>query len=341
MPRAICACLGAAALIAGCGSGAGHGGSSATRPASTAGSASTGSGAAAAPASLTAAQHPRPGDFPPANGRSVLALQKLLAVQAHVGVATELATPGTNRVAFALLALDNSFIYAPTVVYVAASPNAPAQGPFPAPIDPIRVDARFASRAASGPGTIQAIYETQLPLPRPGNYGILAVARQNGQLVGGLTQTQVRSSSPIPRVGQVAPRVHTPTVASVHGNVASIDTRDPHDDMHQADLAAVAGHQPVALLFSTPALCQSRVCGPVTDLALQVESEFRGRVTFIHNEVYNANNPGQDLRPQLLAFHLETEPWLFTLDRRGRIAARLEGAFGIEAFRSAVRAALR
>ena len=53
------------------------------------------------------------------------------------------------------------------------------------------------------------------------------------------------------------------------------------------------------------------------------------------------NQPTQGLRPQLKAFHLETEPWLFTVDRSGVIAARLEGAFGINEFRQAIEAALR
>jgi hypothetical protein len=97
----------------------------------------------------------------------------------------------------------------------------------------------------------------------------------------------------------------------------------------------------VALLFSTPQLCQSRVCGPVTDIAVAVQHRFGGQVQFIHEEVFVKNQPTQGLRPQMKAFHLETEPWLFTIDRRGRIAARLEGAFGVDAFTRAVKAALR
>ena len=45
-------------------------------------------------------------------------------------------------------------------------------------------------------------------------------------------------------------------------------------------------------------------------------------------------------RPPLRAFHLETEPRLFTFDKQGRVAARLEGSFGVAAFREAVEAAL-
>jgi hypothetical protein len=53
------------------------------------------------------------------------------------------------------------------------------------------------------------------------------------------------------------------------------------------------------------------------------------------------NQPSKGLRPQLKAFHLETEPWLFIINRRGVIAARLEGAFGVNEFTQALQAALR
>ena len=52
------------------------------------------------------------------------------------------------------------------------------------------------------------------------------------------------------------------------------------------------------------------------------------------------NRPDQGFRPPLQAFGLLTEPWLFTIDSDGRVAARLEGSFGIAEFREAVEAAL-
>jgi hypothetical protein len=79
----------------------------------------------------------------------------------------------------------------------------------------------------------------------------------------------------------------------------------------------------------------------VTDIAVQLEHLFSSRIAFIHEEVYVNNQPKQGLRPQLKAFHLQTEPWLFTINRKGVIAARLEGAFGINEVAQALRAALR
>ncbi|MGH2970417.1 MAG: hypothetical protein ACRDK0_15345 [Solirubrobacteraceae bacterium] len=63
-------------------------------------------------------------------------------------------------------------------------------------------------------------------------------------------------------------------------------------------------------------------------------------MTFIHQEVYVDNQVDKGLREPLRAFGLQTEPCLFTVDRAGRVAARLEGSFGIAAFEHAVRAAL-
>ena len=102
--------------------------------------------------------------------------------------------------------------------------------------------------------------------------------------------------------------------------------------MHAKSFADVVGKKPVALLFATPQLCQSRVCGPVVDVALQMKAKYGDRVEFIHQEVYEDNDPNKGLREPLQAFNLPTEPWLFVVGKDGRITARLEGSFGLGAF---------
>jgi hypothetical protein len=111
--------------------------------------------------------------------------------------------------------------------------------------------------------------------------------------------------------------------------------------MHEASFADVVGRRPVALLFATPQLCQSRVCGPVTDIALELEKTYGRRMTFIHQEVYVDNDLNKGLRKPLRAFGLSSEPWLFVVRKDGTVAARLEGSFGFTAFEKAVRAGLQ
>ncbi|HEY5189273.1 MAG TPA: hypothetical protein VII87_09585 [Solirubrobacteraceae bacterium] len=279
--------------------------------------------------------------FPAAKGRSLRALGALVGSSAQFGAATGTFTPGTRRLAFGLNAASGAFVYAPTAVYIATSAGAPAQGPFLAPADPMTVPVADRSAQNAGPGGIQAIYATRLPIPGSGTYTVLAITRTSKGLIGAPGEIAVAKSSPIPDVGQRAPDIATDTPATVGGNIALLTTRRPPEPMHSVSLRQALGKRPVALLFSTPQFCVSRVCGPVTDVTVALQHEFGNRVTFIHEEVYAHNKPSAGLRSQMKAFHLETEPWLFTINRQGVIAARLEGAFGTTELAQALRAALR
>ncbi len=334
--RSISVALMAGALIpAGCGGGAKPGAETHT-------TAATGTPVVSLPAPAVDAEHATAAEFPRSAGRSLQQLASAASPGPQLGLAVSVLLPGRQRLAFGLLAASHEPLYAPTAVYIASRPNAPAQGPFPAPLDPMIPPARSLSQTvATDTAAVKAIYETTVPLPHPGRYDVLTVSKVGPTLVGATASVNVAASSPIPNIGQRPPPIHTPTVALVHGDVAKIDTRAPPDDMQRTDFASVIGRRPVALLFATPALCQSRTCGPVTDQAVELERQFGNQMTFIHNEVYVDNDPSKGYRPQLRAFHLKTEPWLFTFDRHGRIAARLEGAFGINAFRHAVESALK
>jgi hypothetical protein len=289
---------------------------------------------------IEAAQTVSAADFPSARGRT---LQQIAARvrQVQGGLATSVFTPGVNRLAFGVIGNDNKFVYGKSAVYLAPTPQALAQGPFPAPADPLVVDPPFRSKgAALESDAIAAIYEARVRLPKPGRYAVLLATKTRSGLVGAPAQIQVRRSSGIPQVGERPPDIETDTVASAGGDIESIETRVPPDEMHEVSFKDVVGKQPVALLFATPALCQTRVCGPVTDIAAQMQKEYGDEMAFIHQEVYEDNTVAKGLREQLRAFGLRTEPWLFTFDRDGRVAARLEGSFGNGAFERSIKAAL-
>ncbi len=226
-------------------------------------------------------------------------------------------------------------------MYISTTPGAPAKGPFLAPADPMSVSPQYRSRQNSGPGGIKAIYASELPLPHPGTYTVLSLTRGPHGLIGAPGEIAVAAASPIPDVGQRPPAIATDTSATVHGNLALLTTRQPAEQMHSVSFRQVLGKRPVALLFSTPQFCVSRVCGPVTDVAVELQHSFGRQVDFIHEEVYADNQPSKGLRPQLQAFHLRTEPWLFVINRRGVIVSRLEGAFGTAELARALKQALR
>jgi hypothetical protein len=289
---------------------------------------------------LRAAEGPTRAGFPSVGGRSLQQIAELSRSTLNLTAATGTFTPGVDRYAFGLSDSSSAYAYAPTAIYLARSPNALAQGPFLAPADSMQVAPSYRSEQNSGPFGIKAIYEANVPLPRAGVYDVLSLTRGSRGLIAASSEIAVAPSSPIPNVGSRPPAIATDTLASVHGDASLLTTRTPPESMHAVSFNTVLGKRPIALLVSTPELCTSRVCGPVTDIMVQLQHEFGDRIVFIHQEVFVDNDPSRGLRPQLRAFHLETEPWLFTINRRGVIAARLDGAFGVNAARDALDAAL-
>ena len=274
-------------------------------------------------------------DFPKPNGKSLAELLKDAGgtgpVLAPSGL--ELRT-GKNRFGFALFSRSREQITdASVAVYVAPAGGGPVEGPYLARWESLEVRPQFQSRqTASDPDSAKSIYTAEIPFAKPGQYNVVGIARIGGKLVPATTPSagvvvKKESGDPIPAVGTRPPRIHTPTLAEVGGDVASIDTRLPPSSMHDADFADVLGKKPVVLLFATPQLCQSRVCGPVVDVAEQVKASMPDDVEFIHMEIFRNNRIDDGVRPQMAAFRLQTEPWLFVFDRSGKVAARIEGAF--------------
>jgi hypothetical protein len=292
---------------------------------------------------LNGADKPKAADFPQPGGKSLQEVANQFAPSdGQAGLASSVFTPGKNRLAFGVIDAQQKFVYGPSAIYLAQTPQDKAIGPIPAPADVLVTDPPYRSQqSASEKDPFAAVYSTQVDLDKPGKWSVLIVTKAGGKTIATPTQIDVAESSPIPAVGDKAPVVDTDTVASAKGNIKSIDTRVPPDDMHDQNFKDVVGKKPVALLFATPQLCQSRVCGPVVDIALQMKQQYGDRMAFIHQEVYRDNQVSKGLRAPLEAFHLQTEPWLFTIGRDGRIAARLEGSFGVKEFREAIEAALK
>jgi hypothetical protein len=274
-------------------------------------------------------------DFPKAKGQTLRELLTSLGSGPVLAPSGQEFRTGSERFGFALFRKDRSQITnASVAVYVAPAGGGPAKGPYLARYESMSVPPQFQSRqTATDPNAAKSIYTARIPFPKPGRWEVLGIARQGKKLVAATLPSagivvKKAADDPIPAVGTAPPRIHTPTVTDVGGDIASIDTRLPPSSMHDVDFADVLRKKPVVLLFATPQLCQSRVCGPVVDLAEQVKAKPESSdVAFIHMEVYRDNRIDKGIRPQMAAFHLLSEPWLFTFDRAGMVAARIEGGF--------------
>jgi hypothetical protein len=287
-------------------------------------------------------------DFPSAQGKTLAQLRSELGKGGPVlAPSVSQLTTGDNRFGFGLFDRSRAQIADATVaLYVAPAGGGPASGPYTARYESLEVRPQYQSRqTASDPTAAKSVYVADIPFKEPGQYDLLGMARLNDKLVAATSaapglQVVGAGDDPIPGKGDPAPRINTPTEADAGGDLASIDTRIPPSSMHANDFADVVGKKPVVLIFATPQLCQSRVCGPVVDIAEQVKADMGGDdVEFIHMEVFRDNDIAKGLRPQLNAYNLQTEPWVFAIDRKGDVAARLEGAFSLAELEQAVKQA--
>jgi hypothetical protein len=288
----------------------------------------------------------RPDQFPSAKGKTLVELYNALPEGGPVlAPSLDHFVVGDNRYGFGLFTAARAQIAdAAAAVYIARAGGGEAQGPFVARYESLEVDTQFRSQtSADDDDAAKTLYVTELPLSKPGKYEVLGMARLDGRLVAAASARPliaVAREDFVPRPGERPPLIHTPTEADVGGDLEQIDTRVPPSSQHESDFAEVVGKEPVVLTFATPRLCQSRVCGPVVDVVEQIKGEYGEKAEFIHMEVFVDNEVQKGYRPQLEAFRLPTEPWVFTIDASGRIAARLEGAFSPRELEAAVEKAL-
>jgi hypothetical protein len=292
----------------------------------------------------------RPDHFPRAEGRTLAELRRELPKGGPVLAPTvSHFVTGDNRLGFGLFTASRAQIAdASAAVYVAPAGGGEALGPFVAHYQSLEVKPQFASETTiKDPDAAKTLYVAEVPFKKPGRYEVLGMARLDDRLVAATSaMPQLVVVSPkqdaVPGPGDTPPAIHTPTVTDVAGDLESIDTRVPAvPDQHEEDFADVLGKKPIVLTFATPQLCQSRVCGPVVDIALQVQQEYGDEAEFIHMEIFRDNEVAQGYRPQVGAFRLPSEPWVFTIDRRGKVAARMEGAFSADELEAAVKKALK
>jgi hypothetical protein len=285
---------------------------------------------------------PSAAEFPSAKGKTITDLLRAPGAKPAklvIAPAAQVFDVGANRYPFGVFTRGNEQVDdADVALYFAKDEEkGPVVGPLPAQVTSLEVKSAYRA-AGEDPDEAKNVYVVpKVDFDRKGPWVAIAMLKGEGGLEVSRVPSPVVNDSGVPRVGEEAPLIHTPTAAEAGGDLAKIDTRVPHDQMHQVDFADVLGKEPVVLVFATPALCQSRVCGPVVDVAQQVADEYRGEADFIHMEVYNDNDIAKGIRPQLRAYHLPTEPWTFLIDRKGVIRDRIEGAYGVPELEAAMR----
>lgn len=287
--------------------------------------------------------------FPQTDGRKTFAdiRKEANAIQpeqtALLPAANDFVVGRANRMPFGLFELDHTPVWGPTVIYVASDQQSPAQGPFAIAAHALDVPQRYRSKTSAGDyeqigsGFYAAVFDTGKKVRR---LSVMTLTRTGGKLRSAYLALKLAADDPAPAPGEQAPSMSTPTLDDVNGDVKRIDTRIPPSDMHDVSLDdALKRHKPIVLIFATPALCASRVCGPVVDVASEVQDKVGDKAIFIHQEIYNDNDPSKGYREQVGRYGLTSEPFTFVIGADGRVVTQLQGPFVASELETALREA--
>ncbi|MDQ3385621.1 MAG: hypothetical protein M3503_06395, partial [Actinomycetota bacterium] len=162
-------------------------------------------------------------------------------------------------------------------------------------------------------------------LDEPGTWE-LAIAVGEAETRTDLTVRPPEELAVVPGPGDVLPSIPTPTTVDALG-VQPICTANPPCPLHDVSLdQALAVGLPIVLLVSTPAFCQTAICGPVLDLVVARRRELEGRATLLHAEVYT-DDRADETTATVNALGLRYEPSLFLTAADGTVRGRLDYTF--------------
>jgi thiol-disulfide isomerase/thioredoxin len=148
------------------------------------------------------------------------------------------------------------------------------------------------------------------------------------------SQTQQSHNSSLSlKLGQLAPRVHTKTLADVGGDISRITTyRQPDERMYQYSVdQALATGKPILLEFATPAHCTP--CDRQLQMIKSLLNKYQAQMIFLHMDQYD--NP-----EAYKAYHVPGDPWTFVIDNRGVVRFQQAGSMLYNELERAIQSAL-
>lgn len=179
-------------------------------------------------------------------------------------------------------------------------------------------------------------YVARVNFDKPGNWGVQMIIARGGKTLAPLPFRFNVLPKPLePAIGNPAPPSLQQTL--VTASIENIDTSSPpRPQMHDITVAdALKTGKPIVIAFATPAFCQTRTCAPVMDTVMDpLYAKYKDQAIFIHIEPYQllplrqANQ--EELVPAMTDWRLNTEPWLFVVDRAGRVADKFEGIVALD-----------
>jgi len=248
-----------------------------------------------------------------------------------------------QRVSVGLVTNDNELVSYGTVdfafsyVGTAEQPQQPEAGPTAtATFIPVfgttgSGDAPRITLPSQGRGVYEA---TDVTFDRAGFWQVSVTADvKDAGTQEALATFEVGERPELPAPGDPAIQTENLTLDSKDVPQAAIDSRAategrvPDPELHGWTIAhAIRAGRPALVVFSTPVYCQSRFCGPVTNMVQDLAGRYPDRAVYVHVEIWKdfenqvLNQAAVDWL-QMPSGDL-TEPWLFLIGADGTIVDR-------------------
>lgn len=258
-------------------------------------------------------------DWPVAINTPVLELNGLLA--------TKDLSVGINRISF-LLTSPNALVTAPSVNVESVFLGTPGV-----------VKESVVSKFFLWPFGSRGSYVTEMSFDRPGDWRLdVDVLQHDGSIDSARIPLSIAETTMVPAIGSKPPMATNKTSRDI-SELKMLTTRSvPDPDLYELTIEeAIETKKPLLIVFASPAFCSSPTCGPQVETVEILKDMYKGRVNFIHVEIYD--NPEEvheniyqaQFAPIIYAWGFtelkdyRNGSWVFIIGTDGKIASKYEG----------------
>jgi hypothetical protein len=194
------------------------------------------------------------------------------------------------------------------------------------------------------------LYRARVPLEQVGRWSVEVTARIDDQSYRGLGRLDVSPDEGTPALGSQVPGGDTPTMRDAQSLMHHISSDpEPLTAFYTWTLDdALAQNQPTVFVLDSYAFRPNAACGGALGILHDVFIDYPG-LTIIHAEPWHMamSRDGHMLEldppggPAVLtdyaeAWGIEEPPWVFVIDREGRLQAKFTGVIGSDELRAAI-----
>lgn len=193
------------------------------------------------------------------------------------------------------------------------------------------------------------LYRARVALDEVGAWEVSASANVAGTALTGTTVLEVSADEGTPALGSAVPGGDTPTMFDAHSLMHHISSDpEPVTAFYTWSLDdALTQHQPTVFILDSYAARPNAACGGALAILHDIFFDYPG-LTVVHAEPWETA-PGDDGMLQLdppggppvltdyaTAWGVTDPPWIFVIDREGRLQAKFTGVVGSDELRAAM-----